>query len=269
VVCEKPLATSLADTQALIDTARQQGVFLMEAMWMRFLPTIVEVKRRIDAGDIGAIRFMQGSFSYPDVRRDHGSYASAAHAMLYDRGVYLIALAHLLVGGDVTKARAQGQQWAGHSLCRFDAQMSGGAWLSGVCGNAGELSNRFEIIGERGSISLASPFFKPHGFVIQPLSSANQQAAASLSSSDTSSAAWMASAKQFKRRFQWLLEAARGARQPQLNFKGNGYQFEFMQAGQCIAAGQQQCQRMTWADSMTLAHGLQTVADAMEWTQAS
>src|SRR5690606_5173217 len=40
VLCEKPLAATLADAEKMVALAREAGVFLMEAMWMRFNPLI-------------------------------------------------------------------------------------------------------------------------------------------------------------------------------------------------------------------------------------
>jgi predicted dehydrogenase len=104
VLCEKPLAASLDDVEAMVAAAGRAKVFLMEAMWTRFLPAIAEVKRRVEAGDIGDIKFMQGSFCYADARRGHEPYPSLAQSMLYDRGVYLIALAQHLHAGNVVQA---------------------------------------------------------------------------------------------------------------------------------------------------------------------
>ncbi len=56
VFCEKPMATSVADCEAMIEAARAAGVQLMIGFVMRFYPAYVEMKRRIDAGDIGAVR---------------------------------------------------------------------------------------------------------------------------------------------------------------------------------------------------------------------
>ena len=38
VLCEKPFALNQAQSQRMIDAARQRGLLLMEAMWSRFLP---------------------------------------------------------------------------------------------------------------------------------------------------------------------------------------------------------------------------------------
>ena len=55
VMCEKPLATKLADAQAMIDACRAAGVVLMTAFPMRFSAPIVAVKERLDDGDMGQV----------------------------------------------------------------------------------------------------------------------------------------------------------------------------------------------------------------------
>src|SRR5215212_7784317 len=41
VLCEKPFAINAGEAAEMIAAARERGLFLMEAMWMRFLPHIV------------------------------------------------------------------------------------------------------------------------------------------------------------------------------------------------------------------------------------
>jgi predicted dehydrogenase len=55
VMCEKPLATNLADAQAMIDACQRAGVILMTAFPMRFSAPILAVKERLDAGDLGQV----------------------------------------------------------------------------------------------------------------------------------------------------------------------------------------------------------------------
>jgi predicted dehydrogenase len=263
VLCEKPLASSLADVQAMVDAAERGKVFLMEAMWTRFLPAIAEVKRRIEGGDIGQIRFMQGSFCYADARRGHAPYPSLAQSMLYDRGVYLIAMAQHLHKGDVVCASTRCMEWGERSLCQFDLQLDRGAMLAGVCGNASELANAFEIVGTRGTISIAAPFFKAHGFTLRP--AANASPAAAVSRNDSSAASWVAQAKRLKRQLQPLPGALRAARRAPFNFLGNGYQFQFAEVARCLAAGRTQSDIMSWADSLALARALARTSDATQW----
>jgi 1,5-anhydro-D-fructose reductase (1,5-anhydro-D-mannitol-forming) len=57
VVCEKPMALTLADCDRMIAAARQSGRTLMVAQCIRFWPQYEEIKRRVDAGEIGSVRF--------------------------------------------------------------------------------------------------------------------------------------------------------------------------------------------------------------------
>ncbi|MET7462860.1 Gfo/Idh/MocA family oxidoreductase [Nonomuraea sp. NPDC005501] len=97
VLCEKPLAASLADAQRMVRLAREAGVFLMEAMWMRFNPLI----RRVAADPrFGEIRSVQASFGFAlPFDPAHRLWApELGGGALLDLGIYPFGLAQLLLG---------------------------------------------------------------------------------------------------------------------------------------------------------------------------
>jgi len=55
VLCEKPLATTVEDAQAIVDMCKQADVLLMTAFPMRFSPVALEIKKLIDSGRLGQI----------------------------------------------------------------------------------------------------------------------------------------------------------------------------------------------------------------------
>ena len=63
-LCEKPMTMNGRDTKALISKAREKGLFLMEATWMRFFPAIVELRRMIAEGYLGEVKFVRANFSF-------------------------------------------------------------------------------------------------------------------------------------------------------------------------------------------------------------
>ena len=55
VLCEKAMTLTGDEAQSLFDEAKAKGLFLMEAMWSRFLPTVQWAKKKITDGEIGKI----------------------------------------------------------------------------------------------------------------------------------------------------------------------------------------------------------------------
>jgi predicted dehydrogenase len=55
VLCEKPLATTLEDAQAIVDACKSAGVILMTAFPMRFSAPLLEVKAQLDDGSLGSV----------------------------------------------------------------------------------------------------------------------------------------------------------------------------------------------------------------------
>ena len=64
VLCEKPLVTDAVTAAGLIALSRQRKVFLMEAVWTRFLPIYAQVRQWLQSNSIGAVRSMQSSFCF-------------------------------------------------------------------------------------------------------------------------------------------------------------------------------------------------------------
>ena len=100
VLCEKPLAISRNQVEKLVQTARAQNVFLMEAFWTRFNPTMEEVLAKVKGGEIGEVNYINADFCfYRDA--DPGSRLlnlDLAGGALLDVGVYPIFLAYLILG---------------------------------------------------------------------------------------------------------------------------------------------------------------------------
>jgi len=64
VLCEKPLAMNAAEAESMVQTARQRQVFLMEAMWTRFLPATLQMLKWIEEGRIGEVISVKADFGF-------------------------------------------------------------------------------------------------------------------------------------------------------------------------------------------------------------
>jgi predicted dehydrogenase len=100
VLTEKPFALNAAQGEEMVAAARNAGLFLMEAMWTRFLPIVVEARRLLAEGAIGSLRMVQADFGFRTSFNPSGRLFDPAlgGGALLDVGVYPVALAHMLLG---------------------------------------------------------------------------------------------------------------------------------------------------------------------------
>lgn len=96
VLCEKPLTTCAADADTMISKSRGKNLFLMEAMWTRFLPLWMELKQKLADGLIGDIWLVQADFGFGSRLGDTGRHMdpNLAGGALLDVGIYPISLAN-------------------------------------------------------------------------------------------------------------------------------------------------------------------------------
>lgn len=53
MLCEKPVTSNAAELRSLLAAAKEHGVFFMEALWTRFQPLTLEVKKIAESGVLG------------------------------------------------------------------------------------------------------------------------------------------------------------------------------------------------------------------------
>ncbi|MDQ0618599.1 Gfo/Idh/MocA family protein [Arthrobacter globiformis] len=100
VLCEKPMTINAREASSLVSLAQEKGLFLMEAVWSRFLPSVQRAAQITASGELGEIRWMQADLGFPapyhpDARlwkREDGGGA------LMDVGVYLLTWALAVLG---------------------------------------------------------------------------------------------------------------------------------------------------------------------------
>ncbi len=100
VLCEKPVCVTAAQAKSLRDCAQKNGVFLMEAMWTRFLPAIDEAAKIAQSGEIGAIRGVKADFCYWCTPEEDAKLYSndLAGGALLDVGIYGLNFAAVFLG---------------------------------------------------------------------------------------------------------------------------------------------------------------------------
>jgi predicted dehydrogenase len=100
VLVEKPFTVNARQAADLIAQAQRQGLFLMEALWSRFLPVYRQVRQWLDAGAIGALQLISSAFCFQPERdpSDRKFNHELAGGALLDLGVYNISLSQWATG---------------------------------------------------------------------------------------------------------------------------------------------------------------------------
>ena len=161
ILCEKPLALSLEEIQAMKDAAKQANVVIAEAFMYRHHPQTLKVKEMVDSGMIGDLCFIRGSFTFglnqtDDIRFD----PALGGGSIWDIGCYPISYARMIMG--IAPVEVFGWQRTSHSgvdevfcgqmrfvgdvLAQFDSSFRSPYRVA------------MEIIGTHGALLVPNPF---------------------------------------------------------------------------------------------------------------
>jgi predicted dehydrogenase len=217
VLCEKPFALNAGQARRVIERARERKLFLMEAMWTRYLPAIDEARRIIASGELGEVSQASADFGFaatPDPANRLFDPALGGGALL-DVGIYpLSVLADLL--GPVSSVQAQAEIGpTGVDLQTvFTLRHAGGALSACACSIKARTPVLLTLGGSKGHLRIDAPFFRPPSVTVTT--------------------------------------ADGEARTVATPYLGNGYVHEALEAQRCWLAGELESPRMTHEQTLAL-----------------
>lgn len=172
VLCEKPMAMNHWQAKEMVDAAIHYNTFLMEAMWIRFLPSIGKVLDLIDEDAIGKILSIRADMSYKAPEDPASRYFDPIKGggSLLDLGIYPVFLAHLLLGrptGIRAHARLSDRQI--DEGCVAILEYGNGAHATIESSLVVQTERTASIYGEKGRILIDTPWNeKPARILLTP-----------------------------------------------------------------------------------------------------
>lgn len=224
VLCEKPFAVNTGQVKRMIDLASRKKLFLMEALWSRFLPGIIKTKELINSGIIGDIRIMKVDFGIsPVFDPKHRLFnPELIGGSLLDLGIYPVFLTLFLLGKpeSINAVASIGATGVDYS-CSFTFQYKNDLMSVMYSTAIARTATVAEIYGNQGDIVFDNFWFTPVNFTLK-----------------------MKDGKSEKTNF---------------NFVGNGYNYEAEEVVKCLQSGKTQSELMSWDRSLELIEVLDTI----------
>jgi predicted dehydrogenase len=217
VLCEKAFTVNRRQAEELVQLARANNLFLMEAMWTRFLPAFAEVRRIVASGEIGAVRQVSADFGFkPDVGPEHRLFnPDLGGGALLDLGIYPLSIAAALLG-PVTTVLAQadlGPTGVDEQTALVLRHAHGGTSVLS-CSLRARLASELTVAGELGHVRMNTMFHRARSVTVA------------------------------------LADGT--ARTVDTPYLGNGYVHEIIEAQRCWRAGDIESPAMTHADTLML-----------------
>ena len=223
VLCEKPLALDAAQARRMVAAAAAAGVFLMEAIWSRFLPAYRALADVLGSGRIGTPLQVEADFGFR-VPVDPAHRLFDLHqggGALLDLGIYPIQLCTLVLGPieQVAAAGVIGATGVDEQVAAVLRHERGGLGVVQAAIRA-PLACTARISGSDGWVELPAFMHCPTAFTVHAAGAAP--------------------------------EVVAGA------FDGDGLQFEIVEVHRCLAAGRRESPTMPLSESVALATAMDT-----------
>jgi predicted dehydrogenase len=220
VLVEKSFTMNRRQAEDIISLARAKNLFVMEAMWTRFMPSVVEAKRIVDSGEIGKPANVTADFGFTaDVGPEHRLFApELGGGALLDLGIYPLSMSSFFMGA-VTGVKAQAEMAAtGVDMqTAFTLTHEGGGVSSCACSLRSRTPTELTISGTKGFVRLHDRFHNTDTITVTLVDG-----------------------------------ASRNERTLSLPKSGNGYTHEAQEVGRCLRAGLIESPVMPHAETLAL-----------------
>jgi predicted dehydrogenase len=169
VLCEKAFTINRREAEGVVAFARSKRLFLMEAMWTRFLPALAEVKRIIASGEIGEVSQVVADFGFtanygPEHRVFNPELGGGA---LLDLGIYPLSIAASLLGPVVdVKAQAVMGPTGVDVQTGFTLRHEGGGFSVCGCSLLARTPVELTVSGTRGHVRMNTRFHQARSVTV-------------------------------------------------------------------------------------------------------
>lgn len=164
VLCEKAFAITCKQAEEMVALARSKKIFLMEALWTRFLPHYLKAKEMIDGGSIGEVKGVLAHFGFrplPPMPQRIYDPALGGGALL-DIGIYPVFLAQSLLGvPDEIFAHMIPASTGVDEQCSILFKYKNGQSANLYATFTTSLETDADVFGTAGRIKLTDSFYKP------------------------------------------------------------------------------------------------------------
>ena len=103
VLVEKAFTANAAEAKILLQTAKEKGIFITEAIWTRYMPLSHKVKELMESGIIGEPRLLTATLCYMMEFKERILRPDLCGGALLDLGVYALNFARMYFGTDIIK----------------------------------------------------------------------------------------------------------------------------------------------------------------------
>ena len=224
VLCEKPFAINAAESQAMIDLARQRRIFLMEAMWTRHFPIMVRLRELLAQEVIGEVRQMNVDFGFRNRFNAQSRWFNPdlGGGALLDVGIYPITLAYMVLGRPqrIVSAADLGRTGVDENAAMIFSYASG-ALASLQCALQTETPQVAIINGTKGRITIHSQWWKPERMTVEVYGGAPTEI--------------------------------------HLPMTGNGYNYEAVEVGRCLREGLLESEVIPLDESLAIMRSLDEI----------
>ncbi len=169
VLCEKAFAINSKQVAAMIQKAREKNLFLMEALWTRFHPSIAQLQAIIASGAIGEIKHLVADFGFKAAYDEEARWFNPhlTGGSLLDIGIYPLFISKLLLGQPLEMKATGVMAPSGVDMnCSISTKYASGATASLFSTFAAQTDTTCTVYGTLGKIYMHPRFHETKGMTL-------------------------------------------------------------------------------------------------------
>ncbi len=169
VLCEKPFAMDINQVKEMITVAKENQVFLMEALWTYFLPHYQYVLGLVKSEELGSIKSLKADFGFVSNFNPNGRMFNKklGGGSLMDVGIYpLFAALSILGYPEEINAKATFGETGVDNTCTMQLQYKGNITASLFSAITQQTNTELILELEQGTISINNKFHEPSSISI-------------------------------------------------------------------------------------------------------